>query len=190
MKKIYTYITVIMFLFLSKPTFSKYQLDNSISTISYASIKKQYIVEPATITTLTGSINEEGVFQVNISPLGIDSLNPIRDKRLNELFFQSNKYPNIEVSGKVNLSEIDFMPIKMTIPANITLLGNTKKMQIPLLIIKSKDYLSVSSTNHIIINSDDFSIPIDNLNKLAETVGGIPISNTVPVIVNLIFKAL
>ncbi|KEY90932.1 hypothetical protein CF67_07001 [Candidatus Photodesmus blepharus] len=182
------YIFMMLFSLLSffSTALASYTLNNS-SIVSYVSIKKQYVLETATINTLSGSIKNDGLLDIAILPIGLNSLNPIRDKRLNELFFQSDKYPSIRVSGNVDLSKITDIPVRLTTSLDLTLLGNTRKIQVPVLVVKSGEYLSISSTQPIIINARDFLIPIENLKKLADTVGGISISDTVPVSVSLIF---
>lgn len=45
----------------------------------------------------------------------------------------------------------------------------------------------VSSASTIIVNGADFGISTDNLNKLSATVGGLAISDKIPLSFNLLF---
>ena len=174
----------------SSPVFAseKFSLDENLSSVSFATIKKQYIVEPARIESLTGGLSESGYFDVTIDLKGVQTGVPIRDSRLADLFFDVVNYPKVKVSGKVNLKEFSNSPVKTVIPADVTLYGKTKKIDFPVTVFNSGDYIMASTNSPVVISGSDFGIPSDNLVKLAASVGGIEISDRVPLNFNLVFK--
>ncbi|NOI15320.1 YceI family protein [Vibrio hepatarius] len=164
-----------------------YQLDPNLSSVSFATTKKQYIVEPATLNLLSGVLSEKGEFQVIAELKSLSTGVPIRDTRLNELYFDAAKYPNVTVSGVIDWQVLADGPVKTNISADVSMYGNTKKMDFPVIIVPTDNYLTVSSSAVVVVNAADFGIPTENLAKLAETVGGIEISTQVPLTLSLTF---
>ncbi len=164
-----------------------YQLDPNLSSVSFATTKKQYIVEPATLNLLSGALSEKGEFQVIAELKSLSTGVPIRDTRLNELYFDAAKYPNVTVSGVIDWQALAGGPVKTNISADVSIYGNTKKMDFPVIIVPTDNYLTVSSSAVVVVNAADFGIPTENLAKLAETVGGIEISTQVPLTLSLTF---
>ena len=107
---------------------------------------------------------------------------------MNDVFFESAKFPDVNVSGKVNWGEFDEGSHKLIIPAQVTLFGNTKSIDFPVVVLKTDDIVMVSSSAPVIISASDFGIPSGNLTKLSALVGGIKISDKVPLTLSLTFK--
>lgn len=166
----------------------KYQLEPNLSSVSFATIKNQFVVEPATVGGLQGEIDESGQFQLSADLTSISTAVPIRDTRLNELYFESANHPVIKVSGSVDWNALSSGPKNMVVPAEVSMFGNSKRIDFPVVMVQAGDYLTVSSVSPVIVNGGDFGIPAENLAKLAETVGGIPISPQVPLSITLTFK--
>lgn len=174
----------------SSPLFAAdtYQLEPNLSSVSFATIKNQFVVEPATVGGLQGEINESGQFQLSADLTSISTAVPIRDTRLNELYFESAKHPAIMVTGSIDYDVLSSGPQNMVVPAEVSMFGNSKQIDFPVVIVQAGDYLTVSSFSPVIVSGGDFGIPAENLTKLAETVGGIPISAQVPLSITLTFK--
>ncbi|ENM5760318.1 YceI family protein, partial [Vibrio mimicus] len=81
-----------------------YTLDSKVSSVSFATIKSQYVVEPAVFGNLSGSIDENGSFEISIDINSINTGISIRDTRLSDILFESFKYPKVNVVGKVDLN--------------------------------------------------------------------------------------
>jgi len=167
-----------------------YTVSQTLSQVSIVTIKKQYVLEKAAITKLTGGINKAGQATINIPLKEIKTGIPIRDARLNAIFFESIKFPTVKITGNFNESLTSDKDVeRKVITMNVELYGKTKPIQVDVIISKSNSNskIMVSSVSPIIINANDFSIPASNLINLAKTVGGIPISSTVPVNFNVVF---
>ncbi|WP_196356306.1 YceI family protein, partial [Vibrio harveyi] len=113
---------------------------------------------------------------------------PIRNTRLNEIFFESAKHAPVKVTGKVDWASLGEGSHKVKVPAEVTLFGKTKSVEFPVVILNAGDTVMVSSSAPVIIGAADFGIPSKNLTDLAATVGGIKISDRVPLTLNLTFK--
>lgn len=165
-----------------------YALDTDLSSVSFATIKKQYIVEPANISHLSGTLDDKGDFDIAIDVSSVDTGVQIRDSRLNEILFKSAIHPKVKVKGKVDLANLKDGSFKMTIPVDVEFWGHTKVVEFPVVILKSNDYLMVSSSSPVVLSISDIGIPDSNLIELASKAGGISISDRVPVTISLMFK--
>lgn len=165
-----------------------YMLDSDLSSVSFATIKKQYVVEPATINTLSGHLTENGQFEIKLDLKSISTGVPIRDTRLNEIYFESMKYPQVTVSGSVDSKMLSGTASRSTVSARVTLYGQSKMVDFPVVIQPGDGHVMVSSSAPVIISAADFSIPAANLSALSETVGGLSLSDKVPVSLTLLFQ--
>ncbi len=168
----------------------QYQVNEELSTVNFASIKKQYVVEPAVITGVSGQIDDQGMLSIKIPLSTLDTGVSIRNDRLKYLFFDEKKFPFIEVSAKVPdqaLGDSDLLMQKM-IPANVTLYGKSMDLLFTVNIMKSGDHMMVSTAKPTVVTGFDFGIPKESLSNVSNTVGDIALSPTVPVNFSLILK--
>ena len=168
-----------------------FTVDEKLSTVSFATIKLQYVVEPAIISDLSGSVSSSGDVLIQIPLNSISTGIQIRNERLNALFFNSSQFPTITVNAKLpsNIVRASNIATQVTLPADVTLFGQTQTVNFTVNIVKAGKLMSVSSSTPTIVNASSFGIPTDNLTALAATVGGIPISDKVPVSISLILKS-
>jgi polyisoprenoid-binding protein YceI len=168
-----------------------FTVDEKLSTVSFATIKLQYVVEPAIISDLSGSVSSSGDVLIQIPLNSISTGIQIRNERLNALFFNSSQFPTITVNAKLpsNIVSASNIATQVTLPADVTLFGQTQTVNFTVNIVKAGKLMSVSSSTPTIVNASSFGIPTDNLTALAATVGGIPISDKVPVSISLILKS-
>ncbi|WP_318516590.1 YceI family protein [Photobacterium leiognathi] len=169
---------------------SLFNVDESLSTVSFASIKLQYVVEPAVINKVTGNIDENGDFIFNLPLSELNTGIPIRNERLNTLFFDSKSFPQIQVKGKVDMDilKADKAILQKKIPFSVEIFGTKNSVKALVNIVKVGDNIAISSAKPVIISASNYLIPATHLTKLAETVGGIAISNTVPVSFSLVLN--
>ena len=174
---------------ISAPSFAEtgYTLDPKLSNVTFATIKKQFVVEPASIKPLSGGLTEDGQFSILLDLKTISTGVSIRNQRLNELYFESMTFPEVKISGKVNPEMLSGDPQITTIAAEVTLHGTTKTIDFPVMVVPSEGFVMVNSTSTIIVDGADFGISTENLNKLSATVGGLAISDKVPLNFNLLF---
>ena len=171
-------------------TQAQYSLDSEVSAVSFATIKLQYVVESAVINRLSGNIDHAGKASVTIPIANIQTGIGIRNQRLNTLFFDSEAYPNAAVSVQLpeSIFAEEFVTKQLDLGALVSLFGTEKTVSFKVNVIKTEDVLVVSTVQPTIVSGNTFGIPSDNLVALAKTVGGIAISDTVPVSFSLVFS--
>lgn len=162
---------------------SHYEVNPELSVINFSTTKKQYIIEAATISGVTGSLDKTGKFSAHIDLKNLDTVNPIRDGRLRDLFFEYATYPSIQVSTTLDPASLPKTGEikKMTMPATLNIWQANKPIEVEILIANTGRRLIVSSQKAVVISAQDFGIPTENLNKLAGTVGNIDIATSAPV---------
>ncbi|WP_075496789.1 YceI family protein [Moritella viscosa] len=166
----------------------KFNVVSDLSSVSFATIKKQFVVEPATINGLTGSLDERGRFEVKVPVVNVETGISIRNDRLNSLFFNSAINPTIAISGQFELATFKQDIGKAMVPAAVSFYGKTKTFNFPVIITKTKNAITVNSYAPVIVRASDFNIPTENLTKLSATVVGLALSDIIPLNINLVFK--
>jgi len=170
---------------------TKYAVDSNNSVVNFSTIKKQYVVEPAVFKRIEGTISDSGDIEISIDLNSIDTNIPIRNTRIEELFFKIIKFPRATIRTKIDMKKIKSISHyrKMEIPATLEFYGKPKEIKLNILVAKTyRSRLLITSMQPIIINADDYGIPAENLVKLAKTVGGLSISNKAAVNFVLTFK--
>ncbi|CAC9535014.1 hypothetical protein [uncultured Gammaproteobacteria bacterium] len=170
---------------------TKYSVDSHNSIVNFSTIKKQYVVEPAVFKNTQGTISDSGDVEISIDLNSIDTKIGIRDTRIEELFFKIVKFPKATIKAKIDMNKIKSISYyrKMEIPATLELYGTTKKIKLNIMVAKTyRNRLLITSMQPIIVNTDDYKIPAENLVNLANTVGGLSLSNKAAVNFVLTFK--
>lgn len=191
MKSIITKLFTVVLLFTTSAICAQtYKLDGQLSSVNFATIKKQYVVEPATITDLSGQLSSSGAFSINLPLSAIDTGVPIRNQRLASIYFAAAQYPQVTVAGQFDMKKIAAKQavFNTSVDAKVTLFGKTQTLSFPVTVLKAKNTIMVSSSKPVIVNGEAFGIPAANLKALAATVGNIPLSAKVPVTLNLVFQ--
>jgi len=183
--KIFLSLVLLSFQSFAADTFT---VASEFSSVSFATIKKQFVVEPAAINGLTGNLDSSGKFNVSVPVGNINTGVSIRDDRVSGLFFNAAYYPTVNITGQFDLSGLKQDITKVTVPAAVSFHGNSKTFNFPVIVTKTKNAITVSSHTPVIVQASDFGIPAENLANLAATVGGLALSDKVPLTVNLVFK--
>lgn len=167
-----------------------YTANADLSQISFNTIKKQYVVENATIGNINGSINPQGQAVVKAQVGDIKTGVPLRDLRLNQLFFKSQQFPTITISSDLSQYQVIKAPSidTQTLEFVVSLYGHSQKITADVLITNLGEKLLVSSRSSVVVKASDFGLPAANLTALSSTVGGLSISTQVPVNFSLVFE--
>ena len=150
------------------------------------------MIEAATISGLSGSLDKTGKFSANIDLKNLDTINPVRDGRLRDLFFEYATYPSIQITTVLDPSKLPKTGEikKMAVPATLKIWNAEKPLTIEVLVANTGRRLMVASQKAVIISAADFGIPSKNLNKLAGTVGNIDIATSAPVNFQLVLDLM
>lgn len=168
----------------------QFKLDSELSSVAFTTTKLQYVIEPARFDSLSGRIDEQGILNVAIGLASVKTGVDIRNQRLSKLFFNTEDFPQAQVTASVpeNVLASENLVSQQQIPAKVTLFGNTQELRFSVNVVKTPEIIAISTVTPVMVRGSAFGIPTDNLTRLAKTVGGIPISDTVPVTFSLILR--
>lgn len=167
-------------------------LVDSESSLSFVSTKNQHVSEIQQFKTLQGEFSPEGKLQVKIDLASIDSGVEIRDTRMREKLFLVDKFPAANLTAQLPESVLTLEKgnsIAVTLPAELSLMGISKTIQVTVQVSRKADNgIVATSTQPILISAADFGLTggIEILQKIAGLSG---IGLTVPVNFNLVFVA-
>ncbi len=157
-------------------------IDSANSVVSFSIIKEEYVVEPAIFRNVEGTISKEGHLEVNIDLNSVETYITIRNARVKESFFNTEKFPQARLTAKIDMKELESISHykRMKIPATLKFYGKNKKITLHVLVAKvCEDKLLFTSMRPLIVNSKDYGIPAKNLKKLSKNIGGASISGKV-----------
>lgn len=169
-----------------------WMLVESESSLNFVSTKNQHVSEIQQFRALKGEFSPEGKLQIEIDLASIDSGIEIRDTRMREKLFLVDKFPTTSLTAQLPNSVLALekgSSIAVTIPAELSLMGISKTINVSVQVTRKADNgIVATSTQPILISSADFGLTtgIETLQKLA---GLSSIGLTVPVNFNLVFLA-
>lgn len=192
MKSLLLRVTFIGFSLFCFSANAHWMLVEDQSSLSFVSTKNQHISEIQQFKTLKGEFSPEGKLQIEIELASIDSGIEIRDTRMREKLFMVDKFPSANLTAQLPDSVLNLAKgssIALTIPAELSIMGISKTMNVAVQVSRKADNgIVATSTQPILISAADFGLTsgIEILQKLA---GLSSIGFTVPVNFNLVFVA-
>lgn len=164
---------------------ASWKVANNESNVNFISIKKGDIAEVNHFKTISGTLNENGQFELTISLASVDTHVEIRDERVESLLFEVDKYPKLTLSAMVDKNLLKSINVGesqiTTIKGLIDLHGKEVSIPFTVSIAKlSNTNLLVASVMPVIVHSDSFGLT-EGIEKLREIAGLSSISKAVPV---------
>ncbi|MFT7287247.1 MAG: polyisoprenoid-binding protein YceI [Halieaceae bacterium] len=83
------------------PAEAAWELDNARSALKFMSVKNKTIAELHHFKSMTGGISDSGLAQLVIDLDSVETLVPIRNQRLRELFFETVRFPSATLTVAV-----------------------------------------------------------------------------------------
>lgn len=190
MKKIS--LVMLMLVGLSPCAFADWELLNDESSVHYVSIKSSNVGELNSFKKLSGSVTDKGAASLNINLASVETHIPIRNERMQEMFFDVAKFTEANISGDVDLSRVTELELGETYTDTITLKlslhGVSKDVTSGVQITKLADNkVLVSSLEPVIVNAEDYDLT-EGLEALRVIANLVTISPVVPVTYSLVFK--
>jgi outer membrane protein OmpA-like peptidoglycan-associated protein len=150
------------------------------------------IIETHQFTGLDGSIGKDGDASVKIDLTSVASGVDVRDVRMRFLLFETYKFPNAEVTAKLDMPGLQGLltTARITYPLKFTLAlhGMTRDIETPVYVTRISDKsISVATAKPIIISADSFGLAAGIL-KLSEAVNGTPIVSAASFTFDLVFE--
>lgn len=167
-------------------------LNASASHFYMQTAKNNAVMEVHQFTGLDGSISNNGDASVKIDLTSVASGIDVRDVRMRFLLFEVYKFPNAEITSKLDMSKLQELrtttriayPLKVTVAMH----GVTKDIEAPVNVTRINDKsISVATAKPIIVTADSFGL-LAGIAKLSEAVNGIPIVTAASITFDLVFE--
>lgn len=157
----------------------EWRLDSGASHFYMQTAKANKIVEIHQFTGLQGTVSPEGDAKVTIDLTSVSSGIDVRDVRMRFLLFETYKYPNAEVTAKLDMNRLRGVlnTTRIVYPLTFTLAlhGMSREYETLVNVTRLSDTsVSVSTVKPIVVATDDFGLT-EGLNKLSQAVNGTPI---------------
>jgi len=178
-------LIVIVALTASSQCIATWDLDNSSSGLSFVSTKAIDIAEAHRFDTLAGRISDKGKAVVTVELRSVNTGIQIRDERMQELLFETNKYPYATVRAKIDMDLIDALQPgdskRFDTEFTLDLHGNDVRLIAGVVVARlSESVLTVTSAQPVILTTASVELAegVEALRKVANLPS---ISNAVPV---------
>jgi OmpA-OmpF porin, OOP family len=167
-------------------------LNGSASHFYMQTSKAESVTEIHQFTGLTGTIDGAGNADVKIDLTSVSSGVDVRDVRMRFLLFETYKFPNAEVTAKIDMSKLQDLrsQIRDTYPLHFTVAmhGMSKDFDAQVYVTRLSDQsVSVATAKPIVVKTDDFGLTA-GLAKLSEAVNGTPIVSAASFTFDLVFE--
>ncbi len=167
-------------------------LNGSASHFYMQTSKANSITEIQQFTGLTGTVDGKGNADVKIDLTSIASGIDVRDVRMRFLLFETYKFPNAEVTAKIDLTKLQNLTseIRDTYPLHLTVAmhGLTKDFDAAVYVTRLSDKsVSVATAKPIVVKTDDFGLTA-GLAKLMDAINGTPIVSAASFTFDLVFE--
>ena len=177
---------------LSLSASAQWTLDNSLSRLSFVSVKSTDIGEVHKFTQLKGQFDADGKLEVKVDLFSVDTLIPIRTERVKQYLFNVEQYPIAVIRANLDagaLRELAFGQVKfIDVAGTLTLKENTIEFTTEVLASKvGDDTLFVTTAQPIMMTATALGLS-EGIDKLRELAGLPSISQAVPITFALTFR--
>lgn len=129
---------------------------------------------------------------MSISLASVDTSIELRDDRMREMLFETERFAAATVSAKVDAAALDGMEpgqsMHLTVEGNLSLHGESRPLPMDLVIARTGDHmLLVTSEKPVVVNAPEFKLA-EGVEALREIAGLPSISTAVPVSFVLTFN--
>ena len=170
---------------------AQWQLDNDASTLSFVTIKADHVGEVHTFDLLTGVIDDEGNAEITIELISINTLIPIRDERMQNLLFETNLFPEANITAQLDIEQFAELEIGESATAtfnfDLSMRDQSNAYQAEVLVTRLADNgIQASTLKPVIVVANSFDL-VGGVEALREVAGLPSISNAVPVNFTVVF---
>ena len=184
--------TILLFLLASTSASADWALNNDASRVNFVTTKANMAAEVHTFKQLEGMVDDEGNATVSIDLNSVDTSVEIRDQRMREMLFDTQRYPAATIAARIEPGTIKNLKTgersQLLSEGQLQVHGTTLSVTLELNVTRlSKDTLIVSSAKPVIINAGQSGLA-EGVEKLREVAGLPSISPAVPVTFELTFE--
>jgi len=172
-------------LFIASPVYSAWQLDVKQSTLTFVSIKKGTVAENHRFKKFHGRIDDNGSAKISIDLSSVDTNIAVRDGRMTEFLFETDKFAEASFSAQLIDHDIDAIAVgssqKMTLKGSLDLHGQQQELVLNVMVAKlSEKSMMVTTLQPVIVKAGDFAL-VAGVNKLKSLAKLPSIAYSVPV---------
>ena len=170
---------------------AQWTLDGAASSVNFISLKNNAVGEVHSFTTVTGQIGEAGDARVVIDLDSVETLIPIRNERMREMLFNTEKFPEARISASINPALLNSVNpgsvLQLDLPLQVSLHGLEATITAPLVIVgESGGRMRVISARPLLVNAGSFGL-LPGIEALQTVAGLNAISPVVPVTLQLLY---
>lgn len=170
---------------------SPWELNNEQSQLAFVSFKNTHIAELHSFETLQGNVQGDGTFEISIPLDQVQTHIDIRDERMRQYLFETDKYPMARITGSVPAQAMGELavdqPSELAVKFDIQMHDHSVSQTAQVQAVKlSATRLLVATTQPVILNAKDYGFE-PGIERLRELAGLESITLAVPVTVNLVF---
>ena len=186
-------LTVLLLTFCALPATAQWTLDNDGSRISFVSTKAGAAAEVHHFQTLDGGVGADGHATLHIQLESVDTAIEIRDERMREMLFETDRHPTATLTTRVDMDIVDGLAAgasaNVVAEGELTLHGITATVSIDMTVARlSASRILAVSRKPLIVNASQVGL-LDGIERLREVAGLPSISPAVPVTFVLAFDS-
>ena len=177
----------------SASTSDSWQLDGTLSQLTFSTTKKVHVVENMTFTELSGGISDEGIATLNIALGSVESGIDVRSERMRNFLFETSIFPSATVTLPVDSVVLEGLAVGETttldVIASLNLHGVTNDVTTNLKVSRlSVGQIMVQNVAPILVLADAYDLE-DGIEELRTLANLNSIGKVVPVDFTLFFSA-
>ncbi|MEM7721642.1 MAG: YceI family protein [Pseudomonadota bacterium] len=161
------------------------------SQIAFASIKNDYIGEVHTFETLSGTVSDAGVAEIEIDLTSVETLIDIRNERMIEHVF--NMIPTARLTAELDLASAEDLAVgeMMTqeVTAVLSFVGSELDITTDMVVVRLADDRVMAQSDSMAFIETDVAGIDEGINVMQELASLDMIARAVPVTVRLVFEA-
>ena len=167
------------------------EIDSDQSNVTVVSTKvladgTQSVAEIFSFDNISGNVNDDGAASVAIDLDTINTGIDIRNERMSEFLFNTEKYPEATITAQIPESAIAEGTRTMDLDISLDMHGGVSEYTVPVLITSDAQGIKVIATKPVLVDATAFELN-EGLGKLGELAGLALIPSTVPVSFSLAF---
>jgi len=160
------------------------------SAVQFISVKNAAVAEVHHFRTLNGRVADDGKTQLTIPLVDVETMIPIRNERMQKLFFDVDRFPSATITTNVDMAAIDALKSgdykQIALDLSLDLHGNRQVIRAPVTVARLGNEIHVTTDKPLVLNVADFQLT-DGVERLREIAGLKNISTAVPVTATLVF---
>ncbi len=163
------------------------------SSVHFLTSKNTHITEVHRFKAFTAEVKNSGFTKIDIDLSSVDTRIGIRDERMQEHLFEVSRFTNASFEAEIPATVLAQagagQQTRFQLSGKVSLHGEQAPAHCEVLISPNKDKtITVSSITPMLIDAQSFNL-IAGINKLQKIAGLKSITQTVPVMFSLTFKA-